>query len=212
MEFENIIAKVKGLLEGPLPGFEGQVLMAPQPLDMQRFSYHVPSSARSGAVLLLMYPSGGDCLIPFIKRPSYLGVHSAQVSFPGGKKDDTDFDLSFTAKRETEEEIGVKSSEIQILGKLSELYIPPSNFLVTPYIGFINNTPIFKPDPFEVDRVINCSFSELLNPDIRKIKSLQVIQEDIATPFYEIEKEVVWGATAMILSEFIYLWNNSSKH
>jgi hypothetical protein len=209
MEFNEIVEKVRQLLKEPLPGIHGQALMAPQPIDFKRFSIDVPKTAKSGAVLFLMYPFENQCMIPFIKRPFYSGVHSAQVSFPGGKRDQSDIDLSFTAIRETEEEIGVLKEDIQVLGRLSDLYIPPSNFLVTPYIGFIKTTPILKPDPFEVERVISCSFSNLLDPSIRKSKNIEIINEKLETPYFEIDKEEVWGATAMILSEFIYLWRNS---
>jgi 8-oxo-dGTP pyrophosphatase MutT (NUDIX family) len=211
MSFQRTISKVEELLKGPLPGMQGQLMMAPQPLDLKRFSLGVPTHARRGAVLFLLFPDSNECIIPFIKRPTYTGVHSAQVSFPGGKWEANDGDLSVTAIRETEEELGIKSTDIRVLGRLSDLYIPPSNFLVTPYMGFLERKPDLNPDPFEVERVIQCPMNNLLNPLIRKSKQIIVRKETLETPYFEIDQEVVWGATAMILSEFIYLWENSYK-
>ncbi|MFD2037376.1 NUDIX hydrolase [Belliella marina] len=209
MDFKEVIRKLEGMLKQPLPGRQGQISMAPIPVDESRFLEPKPLNPRKGAVLMLFYPGEDNTMVPFIKRPSYDGVHGGQVAFPGGKWEEVDGDLAQTALRETEEEIGVKQSSINLLGSLSDLYIPPSNFLVSPYIGFVEEKPIFIPDPFEVDRIISCPIELLTNLDIRKKGEITVRSEiKLQAPYFEIEKEMVWGATAMMLGEFMHLWEN----
>lgn len=197
-------------LKNKLPGRNGHLLMAPTPVDEARFPDTDPPHARRGAVLVLLYPGMKGCAIPFIKRSTYKGIHSAQVSFPGGKWEDSDRDLEVTALRETQEEIGVEGKKIELIGHLSKLYIPPSNFLVTPYIGFVRHRPEFHPHPREVERIIHCDFSTLLDNKIRKKKSMK-LQKDITViaPYFDIDQEVVWGATAMILSELVMVWEGN---
>ena len=135
MQLEELATKLYRLLKEPLPGRLGQFAMAPQPVDERRFMPIVREDHRKGAVLMLFYSDETGAFVPFIKRPEYDGVHSGQVALPGGKMDPGDSDLSFTALREAKEEIGVDPSKIELLGKLTEVYIPPSNFLVSPFIG-----------------------------------------------------------------------------
>ncbi|GGF30567.1 NUDIX hydrolase [Echinicola rosea] len=207
MKLEEVIHKLEEKVKRPLPGKEGQVKMAPQPLDNARFAQHDLTYAREGAVLILLYPNGNDCWIPFIKRPEYDGAHGGQISLPGGKKEEADTNLQETALRETEEEIGVPAQDVQVIGKLSQLYIPPSNFLVTPYIGFVEQMPTFIPDPREVSRVIQCDFKTLLDHNARKETTIQARNNTkIHAPYFDIDAEVVWGATAMILSELMVIW------
>lgn len=197
------------MLSQPLPGRLGQISMAPKPVDEKRFSEYQPINPRRGAVLMLFYPGENDTLVPFIKRPSYDGVHGGQVSFPGGKWEEQDQGLSQTALRETEEEIGVSQSSVNLLGKLSDLYIPPSNFLVSPFIGFVEEMPMFEADPFEVDRIISCPVDLLTDLNIRKEGEIIVRDKmKLNAPYFDIEKEMVWGATAMMLGEFMFLWEN----
>lgn len=191
----------------PLPGKAGQLEMAPLPIDEDRFAGIDLSTARKGAVMLLLYPDKEGCMVPFIKRSLYEGAHAGQVSLPGGKWEPSDASLLYTAQRETEEEIGVKMESMKILGRLSRLYIPPSNYLVEPFIGYVEKKPTFIPDPREVDRIITCSFSHLTDRSIRKKKEL-IIRKGyhLSAPYFDIDNEVVWGATAMILSELLHIW------
>lgn len=208
MELIKVVKKLERLLKEPLPGRLGHLTMLPQPIDEKRFS--VREDHRKGAVLMLFYPDSHNSFVPFIKRPEYPGVHSGQIAFPGGKWEPSDRDLSVTALRESEEEIGVYSEKVTLLGKLSDVYIPPSNFLVSPYIGFISEKPDFKPEPKEVERIISCPFPVLLDKEIRKLTQVKGSSGPrFETPYFDIENEVVWGATAMMLGEFTYLWENS---
>ncbi|MCH7409279.1 CoA pyrophosphatase [Belliella sp. DSM 111904] len=209
MEFEKVIERVQKMLESPLPGRVGQLSMSPRPVDESRFGNMVPDDVRKGAVLILFYPDKSNAFVPFIKRPSYDGPHGGQVALPGGKWDDTDADLSFTALREAEEEIGVDAAKVELIGNLSDLFIPPSNFLVRPYLGFINQKPKFVPDPYEVDRIIQCQVNQLIDKKIRKEGEIVVRGNyKLQAPYFDIDSEMVWGATAMMLGEFMYLWEN----
>lgn len=208
MKLSDVLKRLERNLQQPLPGREGQLIMAPEPIDHARFSYEKKEGARKGAVLILFYPHAEGCRIPFIKRPIYKGVHSGQVSFPGGKWEPDDSGLDFTAKRETEEEIGVDQSKIEIFGQLSDLFIAPSNFSVSPYLGFMKETPAFDPDPREVHRVIECEFSYLIDRSIRKRKKMEARNvPNMDVPYFDIDEEVVWGATAMMLSELMLIWD-----
>ncbi|MCC5937503.1 MAG: CoA pyrophosphatase [Lunatimonas sp.] len=208
IDLDSVVAKLVSAMEQPLPGREGQMLMAPIPIDESRFGQVDNARVRRGAVLVLFYPGEAGCMVPFIKRPTYSGVHSGQVSLPGGKWDPEDEDLQITALRETYEEIGVPAAEITVFGSLSQLYIPPSNFSVLPFLGYTENKPRFRPDPHEVERLITCSFEYLASRDIRKKKPLQAGLQTLNAPYFDIDNEVVWGATAMILSELLFLWEN----
>ncbi len=210
MEFEQIIKKIERMLKNPLPGRTGQMMMSPKPVDESRFAAYEPKNPRKGAVLMLFYPDENQSLVPFIKRPSYEGVHSGQVAFPGGKWEKEDEDLSHTALREAEEEIGIAQEKVKLIGRLSDLFIPPSNFLVSPFIGYLEDKPDFNPDPFEVERIINCPVHQLTDVSIRKEGEITVRDKyQLRAPYFDIDNEMVWGATAMMLGEFMYLWENS---
>ncbi|MEX2593246.1 MAG: CoA pyrophosphatase [Anditalea sp.] len=209
MKLEQVVLILEKKLKKTLPGRKGQILMAPTPVDEARFTSKAPRMARKGAVLLLFYPGDNGCAIPFIKRPTYPGIHSAQVALPGGKWEESDGSLEVTAIRETEEEIGIDRNKVQLIGNLSNLYIPPSNFLVSPFLGFVRERPEFILDPREVDRIIHCDFVNLVNKKIRKKKSIEINNKySVVAPYFDIEDEVVWGATAMMLSELMVIWEN----
>jgi len=210
MDLEKVVKRLELMLQYPLPGRLGQITMSPQPIDEKRFASMIRDDHRKGAVLMLFYPDADNSFIPFIKRPSYPGVHGGQIAFPGGKWEPEDSDLGITAIREAEEEIGIDASKVKLLGKLSDVYIPPSNFMVSPYIGFLEETPIFHPDPKEVERIINCPFPLLLDKNIRKVTKVSASSGlSLEAPYFDIEQEVIWGATAMMLGEFTYLWDST---
>ncbi len=197
----NKISKevLRNRLSGVLPGTSAHSRMAP-PSRLNRLP---DETCRDAAVMFLIFPEDGMLKTVFIKRNEYDGPHSGQIALPGGMKEEGDKDLEFTARRETSEEIGVHSSEIEILGKLTELYIPVSNFCVHPFLGWIDHTPVFHPDPAEVQYLICPALQELSDTANRKSGIISIDKRKIDCPYFEVEGEIIWGATAMILGEII---------
>ncbi|AHM63449.1 NTP pyrophosphohydrolase [Flammeovirgaceae bacterium 311] len=205
---EEFIHALKNRLQQPLPGIRAQALMSPQLEQDARFKLQPRPDARQGSVLLLLYPQQNTIWLPLMQRPQYQGHHSGQVSLPGGKWEPGDTDRLQTALRETEEEMGIPRQGVQILGTLSELYIPPSNFVVLPVVGYMPSAPAFVPDPAEVEQVLEVPLPDLLEENfIRFTNTPPGSLYKIRTPYYPVEERVVWGATAMILSEFVTLVN-----
>jgi 8-oxo-dGTP pyrophosphatase MutT (NUDIX family) len=204
MPLEKLRAQLQLALQGMLPGKEAQLRMAPQPIDPRRIAAQVPEDHRKSGVLLLFYPHASHIYFPLIKRPQYPGAHSGQVALPGGKVEEGDPDVVFTALREAEEEIGIDAGKVEVIGSLTELYIPVSNFLVSPILGFLDHKPIFVPEQREVARIIPTPLNHLIQPEIVKRTPISLGGgKYLETPYFDIAGEVVWGATAMILSELI---------
>jgi 8-oxo-dGTP pyrophosphatase MutT (NUDIX family) len=164
-----------------------------------KFDHKTPP--KPGSVLILLYPDHDKILFPLTERPEYGGTHSGQVSLPGGKAEPGE-DCVTTALREGEEEIGIAGAEVEILGRLSDFFVIPSNFKVIPVVGYLKTKPVFKADPIEVKKIIMADLYELLRDD--SIKSKEILaagRYPLMAPHFEIEGQVVWGATAMILNE-----------
>lgn len=200
--FREFIEKIKKALQLPLPGKIAQQKMLPLSTDPAREQGAINSATKQGSVLILLYPKLEKIWFPLMQRPDYNGVHGGQISLPGGKKEKQDKDFIATAIRETEEEIGVPASQISVVGVLSELYVSASNFTVLPVVGYCNTEPMFIPNPYEVKEVIEFSTELLLAKGQASIKEISVGEYKIKTPFFAVKDKVVWGATAMILSEF----------
>ncbi|MEM6699535.1 MAG: CoA pyrophosphatase [Bacteroidota bacterium] len=166
-----------------------------------------PDKVQVASTLLLFYRKEGAWYFPLIQRTSSNpnDRHSGQISFPGGKREEADLDLEMTAVREAEEEIGVPAKDIMILGRLTRLYIPVSNFMVHPFVGYLSYVPNFVRQQSEVVEVLEIPLSELRNPATRKKKEIKLSQgirlKDV--PYFDIQDKTIWGATAMILSEFL---------
>lgn len=184
------------ILRHKLPGEKAHLRMAPtfrgDPVSTE--------AAVEAAVMVLFYPSKGKTHLVFIKRNEYDGPHSAQVSFPGGAREAGDLSLKDTALRETREELGIMG-QIEVLGALTPLHIPVSNFMVYPFVGWMEEIPVFRPDPSEVQYVIEATLSNLLDPSNRDSETLYHHAQSIEAPYYRVGKEKIWGATAMMLSE-----------
>jgi 8-oxo-dGTP pyrophosphatase MutT (NUDIX family) len=212
MNFEKFILQLESALKAPLPGKQAQIKMSPVPLDTRRFGTDLPENHRKSGVLILFYPDSENTFFPMIKRPEYPGFHSGQVAFPGGKMEMGDANIIETALREAEEEVGIDRTRVQVLGSLSELFIPASNFLVSPVIGFLGKRPDLVPEEKEVSRIIHAELALLLRPETRKQKILEMgHNRKLDTPYFDIDGEVVWGATAMILSELIHLLHSAER-
>jgi len=206
MDFNLFKQKLEGAFLSALPGVAAQKKMAPRPINLKRFEEDMENPAKPSAVLILLYPIENDIHLALMKRPTYPGVHSGQMSFPGGKKEISDGSLMETALRETEEEIGVVRSNIKIIGQLTDIFIIVSNYKVTPFVGTIDYKPDFTPDPREVEGLLNVNLSLLLNPKNQSIKKMIFGKNEIInSPYYNVQGNVVWGATAMIISELLEL-------
>lgn len=163
----------------------------------------IGKNPRMSAVLILLFPEDNQWQFVLTKRKEYEGVHSKQISLPGGKKEISDLSLEATALRETHEEIGVHSSSINIIGELTSIYIPPSNFIVQPFVGYVTKKPNFIPEDKEVDRIILTPISRLLENDVIKKTNVDIDKNTkMLAPYFDIDHEIVWGASAMILNEF----------
>ncbi len=163
---------------------------------------------RDAAVLILVYPNNKQELsILLTKRADYNGTHAAQISFPGGKKEKKDNSLLQTALREAKEEIGIQPNKLKFIKELSKTYIPPSNFWVHPFVFTTDERPNFKLN-YEVDRIIEFPLSELINPLTLQSKTLSTsYMQNVNVPCFKHKNEIIWGATAMILSELKDLIN-----
>jgi 8-oxo-dGTP pyrophosphatase MutT (NUDIX family) len=197
----DFIQRLKHQLSLPLPGSKAQFLMAP---SFRKSNTKTIINAKAG-VLLLLYLKDQEWTIVFMKRPDNTGLHSGQISFPGGKLDIKDTDLEQTALRETEEEIGIPPKKIIILGHLTKLHISVSGIEVYPFIGYINTSPTFKINPLEVQYLIEVKISELKKTSARKEKSYSNNQITQTIPYFSITEHEIWGATAMILNEFLII-------
>lgn len=202
-EVRPLASKLQSRLQYPLPGENAHLELS----SMRKPSFLKPAeNSRQGGVLLLMYPFKGKVHLVFMKRTQDGRVHGGQISFPGGRKEPADPDLTFTALREAEEELGIPSREVTVLGNLTELYIYASNFRVIPTIGYLPYRPNFIPSELEVDEIIEVELDYVLQPAIiKEYKATLSNQMQIEVPGFHIGKHVIWGATAMMLNEFLHV-------
>ena len=200
---EDFLEKLDLRLRQPLPGLKVQKEMSAYPRGMSGIEFKSNGEPKESSVLIVLFEKGDELYFPLIQRPMYTGVHSGQIGLPGGKVEDHDKDRIETALRETEEEIGVSAGDVTVIGKLTELYVQASHYNVMPVVGYLPYQPVYNPDPEEVSRVIEGRAGDLIADRNRKVKELLIQNKyKIVAPYFEIENETVWGATAMILSEF----------
>ena len=178
--------------------------MAPSPRlgwDPLKF----PDGARDGAALLLVYPHDETLHFTLTVRGTGLRNHTGQVSLPGGRVDEGE-SVEAAALREAEEEIGVDPRAVELLGRLTPLHIPVSGFILHPVVGFATMRPAFQRAEWEVARIIEAPVSMLSDARVVKremrTRSVNGQSIDVDVPFYDIDGEKVWGATAMVLAEF----------
>ena len=203
MIFRELIDRLKERLLDPLPGDSAHTAMRAIPIGAltPRFDHSLPP--KPGGVLILLYEDDAGLIrFPLIKRQEYSGAHSGQVSLPGGKAEQGE-DPIVTALRECEEEIGVDRNSLVVLGRLTNFFVIPSNFIITPVVAIAASMPVFKPDPYEVARIFSFPLRDLLNDDAIKQKEIVAAGKfKLMAPHFEIDGEIVWGATAMMLNEF----------
>jgi 8-oxo-dGTP pyrophosphatase MutT (NUDIX family) len=202
--FDLFLRRMRFDLRQPLPGQAAQLQMAPYPRPIDKAADDQPRpDTRRGGVLVLFYPQHERVFLPFILRPTYNGVHSGQVGFPGGGHEAVDQDLTATALREAYEEIGVLAEEVIVLGHLSPLYVFASNYLVFPTVAWTHQRPDFHIDPYEVAQLLEVPIHELLDEQNRRTEIWQLRGRVANVPFYAIQGQKIWGATAMMLGELL---------
>ena len=200
---EEFKEKLKIELVGELPGEEAQMMMMPTARNDQFVLPSHKSPPIQSAVLILFYPDEhGHIKFPLIQRPTYNGAHSGQIALPGGKAEESDADLFQTALREANEEIGIEDDKVEVIGQLTNLHISVSNYLVTPVVGFLESRPEFELDGMEVVSLIESDLYDIIDPNKRKEGEIIIRGKyKINTPYFDIDDKIVWGATAMMLSE-----------
>lgn len=200
-QFLNSISKIENI---PLPAEASQFKMSPPfRLKLQELQKDKINQAKKAGVMALFYPNVEmQTNLVLILRKTYKGVHSAQVGFPGGKLEAQDLSIQDAALRETYEEIGVSIQSINVLKEMTQVYIPPSNFFVQPYIGITKKTPRFIKQDDEVEDIIEVALNDFLddtNIIIERVSTSYKVNVDV--PAFKLNDHVVWGATAMMLSE-----------
>lgn len=196
------LKNIQELLSQKLPGFDAHIVMMPE----GREYISTISNPKYSAVNILIYFKEEKLYFILTQRSKNLEYHSGQISLPGGRKDNKDENLWETAKRETFEEIGVKLNDQNFVGKLSPLYIDVSNFLVQPFISFLYSEPEFKSNISEVEKIFKVNFIEFFNKKNIDHSSKIIKGKKIIYPFFKLENQQVWGATAMILQEFFLVY------
>jgi 8-oxo-dGTP pyrophosphatase MutT (NUDIX family) len=203
MDFQDFMQSIPRIEKEVLLGEAAHAIMSPperaalvKNLDL------ATKNPRKAAVMMLLYPKNSQTQLVLIQRNTYPGVHSSQIAFPGGKVEPSDASFSDTALRETHEEVGIPAKQITLVRAFSEVYIPPSNFLVYPYLGYSSETLSFTPDPDEVAGIIEFPLLHLLDDaNVVNQRMATSYSESIAVPSFKIHEHYVWGATAMMLSE-----------
>lgn len=205
--FSSFIEQISSNLKHPLPGESAHRIM--QASSKSRLNFKPNDRTRKSAVLVLFYPYKNEIYFPLILRPAYDGVHSGQVAFPGGRYELSDENLIRTALREAQEEIGLRLTDVRILGTLTELFIPPSNFFVLPVIGYIPYRPDFFPDAREVEDIFEVKLEEISDTGIVGSSEILIRGEQVVAPHYEVLGYKIWGATAMMISELLAVLNSN---
>ncbi len=192
----TMINKLRDLLKLPLPGWDAQKILMPEGRNIKG----IPDNLQSASVLIVLYPHNDEWHFPLIKRSVDGFAHSGQIALPGGRQEHTETGIE-TALREAEEEINLSATSVEVLGLTSPLPIPVSRYLVQPVVGFLHKKPVLTPDPREVEQIFSLSLRTLVDVDVQ-LETRHFQGHDWEIPYFEIDEHKIWGATAMILSEF----------
>lgn len=206
--FEPTITRLRAALQQPLPGLSAAMRMAPQNPNHQSVAAARERGAREGAVLILLYPHENELYMVLTVRSSMLRTHSGQISLPGGRIESGESAMS-TALRETEEELGVPPADVEVLGALTEVYIPPSNYCLAPFVGVAATRPAFQPNAEEVAALIELPARHLVDTANHFVEEWMIEGSPRQIPYFRFNDYKIWGATAIILSEFAVLWEQS---
>ncbi len=212
-KFDSLIARLRTAFEAPLPGLGACMEMAPENRRHMRVEAAREQGCREGAVLILLYPHEDDIYTLLTVRSSALRTHSGQISLPGGRIDPGESAVD-TALRETLEELGILPDTIEVLGGLTQVYIPPSNYCLAPIVGITAARPDISPNPHEVAAVIELPARHLVGAANRVVEEWIIEGEARKIPYFLFRDHKIWGATAIILSEFAVIWERvmSAEH
>lgn len=207
MKSRALLERIEKGLRAPLPGISAQLRMVPEPRPGHKAYFEVEETCLKAGVLALLYEKEGRLCLLLTRRTERVLHHRGQISFPGGEQHPGE-SIEATALRETEEELGLDLGTVRVLGKLTPLYIPPSNFCIYPTVAFLPGAPDFRPQPDEVAQVIEVPVCHLADPENRRreVRTIRGLTVDV--PFYEFQENKIWGATAMVLAEFLALLEN----
>ncbi len=199
-----LVRELSASLAEPLPGVDGQRLMSPRPPRPGWRATGWPEDCRPGGALLLLYPVEGAVHVLLTVRAAKLPHHAGQVSLPGGALRPGETPIE-AALRETREEVGLDPAAVRVLGALTPLHVPLSGFVIHPWVAACDHRPAFAPDPREVERLLEVPLSDLQSADCQQTERTARDGGDVEIPFFSVAGVRVWGATAMILAEFLCL-------
>lgn len=202
MTFTTFQALLPQLQELPLPAVSAHDKVVPEERRRALYAGNIPDNARQAAVLIYLYPIEGVMHAVFIRRNEYPGVHSGQIAFPGGKVETEDVSLWHTALREAQEEVGIIPEHVSLIKPITSVYIPPSNFQVFPFLAYGHERPQFVLQVEEVSEILEFPLTHLLeDANVTTLRLATSYSKSIEVPAFQIENQIIWGATAMMVSE-----------
>ena len=200
--YSSFLTYLTDALRQDLLGLKAHQKMLPPGRRLKTYESEA-SMVKPSGVLLLLFPEGGQIYLCLIKRPSTMTHHPGQISFPGGKVEKEDTSAEMTALREAQEEVGIDPSYVRIIGKLSELYVEVSKFLIHPFIAWSDKKPDFIVNKDEVDELILLPINDLVANETIMETDMDTVTGRLRIKYYPFKSQIIWGATAMILSELI---------
>jgi 8-oxo-dGTP pyrophosphatase MutT (NUDIX family) len=210
MQNRAVLARIERGLRAPLPGIPAQLRMATEPRPGHRAYFEVEGTCLKAGVLVLIYEREGELLLLLTRRTELVLHHRGQISFPGGEQHPGE-SLEATALREAAEELGLDLGPVRVLGKLTPLFIPPSNYCIYPTVAFLPGAPDLRPQPDEVAEVIEIPVSHLAGPENVRLETWTIGSRTVNVPYYAYSACKIWGATAMVLAEFLALLDTSGE-
>lgn len=205
------VNNIKARLQKSLPGLQAHLKLAsPTRKAELEAAAEARAFAKKSAVMILLFHENEKLKVVFIRRSFYVGIHAGQMAFPGGRYEEFDGDVEHTAFREIEEEIGITRDKIELLGRISDIYVPASNFLISVFVGYLSEKPVYKADEREVAEIIEVDYDEFLKPENITVKTFYVPSDNhsVEAPCYQTPQCDIWGASAMVVSELVEILQN----